>query len=192
MSDPIRPPEHLNDGQALLGERGFTTGHRWYHGTSSALVDPILHAGLKRSGDREMQAATEKTMATIGNSYQATTEPVYLTPSKALAYYWALQTVRRRRLRFGSDEQPAVLSVTLPDDLNGQVKPDVGAATLLLAGEGEAYMAYVARIYQDCGLAGPDIDLMKANRLEYLQTLGMAYIDSDIDAAHLAPVRDDA
>ena len=62
----------------------------------------------------------------------------------------------------------------------------------MLVGEGEAYMAYVARIYQDCGLAGPDIDLMKANRLEYLQTLGMAYIDSDIDAAHLAPVRDDA
>ena len=37
MSDPIRPPEHLNDGQALLGERGFTTGHRWYHGTLSLI-----------------------------------------------------------------------------------------------------------------------------------------------------------
>ncbi len=51
-------------------------------------------------------------------------------------------------------------------------------------------MGYVARMYQDRGLDGPDIDLMKADRLEYLHTLGMAYIDADIDAMHLQLLKD--
>ena len=190
MSNSTRPPDYLKDSVAALTAGGYTTSDVWYHGTSSALLESILQTGLKRSGDQAMQAAAEKTMATIGNSYQAATEPVYLAPSKELAYYWAQQTVRRRGARFAGDEQPVVLMVSLPDRLNAQVKPDVGAATLLLVGEGEEYMGYVARMYQDRGLDGPDIDLMKADRLEYLHALGMAYIDADIDAMYLQLLKD--
>ncbi|WP_370300225.1 hypothetical protein [Abyssibacter sp.] len=188
MPDSTLPPDHLKDSHALLSEHGYATSNTWYHGTSSALAESIARHGIKRSGDRDMQAATEKTMATIGNSFQATTEPVYLTPSKELAYYWAQQIVQKRSSRFGGHEHPVVFAATLPESLNAQVKPDVGAATLLLHDAGEAYMAYLAGIYQANNLNVPDIDLMKADRLEYLHTLGMAYINADIDAAHVAVV----
>lgn len=178
-------PEFLKDAKDLLGENGFVTSNVWYHGTSSALLDSILQQGLKRSGDRELAVAAEKTMATIGNEYQETTEPVYLTPSKELAFYWAQQTVRRRQVRVGGDENPTVLTVTLPEQLNAQVRPDVGAASLLLLKEGEAYMAHLAALYQVQNQGIPDIDLMNADRMEYLQTLGMAYIDTDLDAQYL-------
>lgn len=119
-------------------------------------------------------------MATIGNSYTETTEPVFLTQSKELAYYWAKQTVRNRSVRIEGDEAPVVLEVKLPEGLNQKVKPDVGAASLLLLKEGENYLAYLATIYQENGLNIPEIDLMKADRMDYLNLLGMAYIDSDI------------
>ncbi len=33
-------------------------------------------------------------MATIGNNYTESVEPVFLTQSKELAYYWAQQTIQ--------------------------------------------------------------------------------------------------
>jgi hypothetical protein len=78
-----------------------------------------------------------------------------------------------------------VIAVKLPEELNLKVKPDVGAASLLLLKEGEDFMGYLAGIYQENGFGIPEIDLMKADRLKYLSVLGMAYINADIDASYL-------
>ncbi|WP_299198814.1 hypothetical protein [uncultured Amphritea sp.] len=179
-------PAFLKDAKELLTEQGFTTGNTWYHGTSSALVESINELGLKRSGDTDLNEAAKNTMATIGNNnYAETTEPVFLSQSKELAYYWAQQTVRNRGVRIEGDQQPVVFTVELPEALNAKVKPDVGAASLLLLQEGENYMAFLAGIYQENGFDLPEIDLMKADRMEYLNKLGMAYFDADIDASNL-------
>ncbi len=181
-------PDFLKDAKDLLTEQGFTTSSTSYHGTSSALVNAIIEQGLKRSGDKALKQAAKETMATIGNSYAESIEPVFLTQSKELAFYWAEQTVRNRSVRFQGSEQPVVLEVTLPEELNAKVKPDVGAASLLLVEEGEQFMAYLAAIYQANNFDAPEIDLMKANRLEYLHKLGMAYYDADISASYLQVV----
>ncbi|OPX54130.1 hypothetical protein SAMN02745127_03196 [Oceanospirillum multiglobuliferum] len=178
-------PDFLQDAKTLLTAQGFSTSNTWYHGTSSALVESIKAQGLKRSGDRALKDAAKKTMATIGNHYTETTEPVFLTQSRELAFYWAEQAVRNRSVRVEGNEHPVVLAVTLPDALNEKVKPDVGAASLLLVAEGEAFMAHLARVYQQSGFEAPEIDLMKAERMEYLNKLGMAYFDADIDASCL-------
>ena len=178
-------PTFFKDAKDLLSEQGFAASNTWYHGTSSALVNSIKAQGLKRSGDKALKEAAKKTMATIGNDYTESVEPVFLTQSKELAFYWAEQTVRNRSVRIEGEEQPVVLAVDLPEDLNAKVKPDVGAASLLLLKEGEEFMAYLAGIYQESGLGAPDIDLMKAERMEYLHKLGMAYYDADIDSACL-------
>lgn len=183
-----KPPAHLQDAKHLLSAQGFATSNTWYHGTSSALVDSILQHGLKRSGDQALNQAAKQTMATIGNSFEATLEPVYLTQSRELAYFWAEQTARNRSVRVGGDNTPAVIRATLPDALQAQVKPDVGAATLLMVETGERYMEYVAQLYQASGLPMPDIDLKAADRMAYLHTLGMAYVDADFDASLLAVV----
>lgn len=178
-------PDFLKDAKNLLSEQGFASSKVWYHGTSSALVDSIEAQGLKRSGDKALKEAAKKTMATIGNDYTESVEPVFLTQSKELAFYWAEQTVRNRSVRIEGNEHPVVFAVELPEDLNAKVKPDVGAASLLLLKEGEEFMAYLADIYQQSDLDAPDIDLMNAERMEYLNKLGMAYYDADIDSAYL-------
>jgi hypothetical protein len=185
-------PALFQDAKNLLTEQGFTTSNTWYHGTSSALVDSIKNQGLIRSGDSVLKDAAKKTMATIGNIYTESIEPVFLTPSKALAFYWAEQAVRNRSVRIEDNGQPVVFTVMLPDELNRQVKPDVGAASLLLLKEGENFMAYLTDIYQTNSLDGPDIDLMQAERNEYLRILGMAYINADIEALHIKLITDES
>ena len=186
----IDVPAYLQDAKDLLSEQGFAIKDTWYHGTSSALLPAINEQGLKRSGDQALNQAAKQTMATIGNNYTETTEPVFLTQSKELAYYWATQTVRNRSVRFEGEEAPVVLAVNLPEALAPKVKPDVGAVSLLMVAEGEAFMAYLAGIYQANGLGAPEIDLMKAERMEYLTKLGMAYIDQDIDPQFIDTVLD--
>ncbi|SFX03618.1 hypothetical protein SAMN02745752_00297 [Marinospirillum alkaliphilum DSM 21637] len=182
-------PAFLKDSKDLLTEQGFATSNVWYHGTSSALIESIQQQGILRSGDQALREATRKTMATIGDDgYTDTTEPVFLTQSKALAWYWARQTVRNRSVRFEGKEEPVVFAVQLPENLNAEIRPDVGAASLLLLEAGEHYLAYLAEIYQDNGFNLPVIDLMKADRMEYLKLLGMAYIDRDIPANHVSLV----
>jgi hypothetical protein len=178
-------PNYLKDGKDVLSKDGFVSSNVWYHGTSSALVNSIQENGLKRSGDKALKAAAKKTMATIGNHYTETIEPVFLTQSKEVAFYWAEQTVRERSVRIEGDESPVVFEVTLPEALNSKVKPDVGAASLLLLKDGEHFMVHLASIYEenDCGI--PEIDLMKADRMEYLTTLGMAYYDDDIETNNI-------
>ncbi|PID43056.1 MAG: hypothetical protein CSB48_07080 [Proteobacteria bacterium] len=182
-------PGYLQDAQTLLTKHGFTTSDVWYHGTSSALVHSIKEQGLKRSGDRAIKQAAKKTMATIGNHYTESIEPVFLTQSKELAWYWAQQTVRNRMVRFEETETPVVLAVKLPEELLSEVKPDVGARSLLLLPEGEHYLARLAIIAERCGIEPPAIDLMKADRMEFLNTLGMAYIDRDIPAECIEEIK---
>jgi hypothetical protein len=178
-------PTFLQDSKYLLTKQGFAASNTWYHGTSSALIDSIKEHGLKRSGDQALKAAAKKTMATIGNYYTESVEPVFLTQSKELAYYWAQQAIRNRSVRIEGTELPAVIKVSLPEALNNKVKPDVGAASLLLVKEGEQFMAFLAGIYVQNDFETPNISLMKADRLEYLNKLGMAYYDADIDASLL-------
>jgi len=181
-------PSHLQDAQTLLSESGFAIGDTWYHGTSSALLDSIKANGLNRSGDKSMKQAAKQTMATIGNAYTESIEPVFLTQSKEVAHYWANQAVRDRSVRVEGEETPVVLAVTLPEALNSLVKPDVGAASLLLLKEGEAYLAHITGLYEKSGLSEPSIDLMNADRLEYLNKLGMAYLNQDVDAQYVSLV----
>lgn len=187
-------PAHFQDARELLTPQGFTVGEVWYHGTSSALLPAILSCGLKRSGDQAMKQAAKQTMATIGNHYRESIEPVFLTQSKELAYYWASQTVRNRGARVGSHvnpgstEIPVVVEVNLPAGLREGVKPDVGAISLLMVKDGEQFLAHVAGLYQAAGQEMPTLDLMKANRLEFLHKLGMAYYNDDIDAQYVREV----
>ena len=181
-------PTFLQDSKYLLTKQGFAASNTWYHGTSSALIGSIKEHGLKRSGDQVLKAAAKKTMATIGNHYTESVEPVFLTQSKELAYYWAQQAIRNRSVRIEGTELPAIITVNLPEALNNKVKPDVGAASLLLVKEGEKFMAFLTGIYLENNFETPNIDLMKADRLEYLNKLGMAYYDADIDASLLGIV----
>lgn len=182
MSDT---PKYLQDSKKLLSEEGFAINGTWYHGTSSALWGSIQKFGLKRSGDRDLKQAAKKTMATIGNKYTETIEPVFLTQSKELAYYWAQQSVRERGVRFEGEEKPVVVQINLPDSLKEKVKPDVGAMSLLLLEDGEKYLAYITKLRQSIGLSELNIDLKSADRMAYLELLGMAYIDQDIDVSCL-------
>jgi len=176
-------PGYVQDAKSVLTKDGFTTNDTWYHGTSSALLSSIKGQGLKRSGDRALKQAAKSTMATIGNNYTESIEPVFLTQSKELAYYWAQETVRERGARFEGEETPIVLQVNLPTHMLAKVKPDVGAASLLLTKSGEAFMSFLSSVYDRCGFGTPDIDLKNADRSEYMDTLGMAYIDKDIATA---------
>jgi len=86
-------------------------------------------------------------------------------------------------VRFVGDEQPVVLALDLPDALQLQIKPDVGAAALLMAGD--PVVEYLEALYSRAGLAFPELDPIRVDRMEYLAKWGMAYIDQDIDAANL-------
>jgi hypothetical protein len=181
-------PQHLQDAKNLLSTDGFATNGIWYHGTSSALLPSIQEQGLNRSGDIALNQAAKNTMATIGNHYTESVEPVFLTQSKELAYYWASQTVHNRHIRFEGDEEPVVVAVNLSQPQQEKVKPDVGAASLLLMESGEKFMVNLAQIYQNSGLDTPDIDLMNADRMTFLNKLGMAYINQDISVEFIEQV----
>lgn len=187
MIDMTELPEIYNDIDTVLTKDGFSVPADgvWYHGTSSALLDSIVESGLNRSGDQAFNQAAKNTMATIGNNYTEQREPVFVTQSKALAYFWAEQCVRRRSVRFDGEESPVVLTITLDNATAAKVRPDVGAAGLLMIKEGEAFMIYLAKLYEEAGLEALDIDLMKADREEYLNKLGMAYIDQDLSSEQI-------
>lgn len=179
-------PSYLQDSETLLSEDGFAHSDVWYHGTSSALVGSINGSGLRRSGDSAMNQAAKNTMATIGNNYTEQREPVFLTQSKELAYYWAQQAVRRRSVRIEGEETPVVFEVKLPSEQLSKVRPDVGAASLLMMKDGEAFMFFLAKLYEENNAGILDIDLMKADRDEYLNKLGMAYFDGDIAPGYVS------
>lgn len=180
----IATPTYLQDANQLLSTDGFKTTGNWYHGTASGLTDAILEKGLIGSGDAELNQKTKSTMATIGNSYTERKDPVFLTQSKELAYYWANNKAELRKSRFGEDETPVVLELTLPEALASKVKTDVGAATMLLAGN-DPYLEHVQALYTRNKILLPELDPANIDRMAYLNILGMAYIDVDVPAEHL-------
>ncbi|MFT7185635.1 MAG: hypothetical protein ACI84K_001017 [Pseudohongiellaceae bacterium] len=177
-------PSNLHDAKELLTKEGFKIGTTWYHGTSSELVASIKEHGLKRSGDKALKKTAKHIMATIGNSYTESIEPVFLTQSKELAHYWAMQTVNERVVHTGIGETPVVIAINLPEEIEGKVKPDVGAASLFLV-EGSDFLKHIGSIYKEHGFDEPIMDPSKADRLDYLNKLGMAYINADIDVNYL-------
>ncbi len=181
-------PSYLQDAKSLLSKDGFTTSNVWYHGTSSVLVSSILETGLKPSGDQALNQATKKTMATIGNTYTESIEPIFISPCREIAYYWAQQTVKRRGHRFSEDEQPVVIGIELPPELSSQVKPDVGAVSLLMLDEGERYLAFLAKLYEQNNVGPLDINLRKADRMDYLRKLGLGYYQDAIDAKYVSMI----
>ncbi|MEH6650717.1 MAG: hypothetical protein V7707_11880 [Motiliproteus sp.] len=183
-------PTYLQDASSLLSEAGFASGETWYHGTSSVLVDSIMEQGLNGSGDQALQQVARDTMATIGDkAFQQTKEPVFLTQSRELAFYWAERCVRDRSVRFEGNEQPVVLALDLPETLRQKVKPDVGAAALLMANS-DGVFEYLETLYSRFDLVFPELDPVRADRMEYLTKLGMAYIDQDIDSDYLRVLTD--
>ncbi|MAA72520.1 MAG: hypothetical protein CL679_12440 [Bermanella sp.] len=191
MTTNIDTPEHLQDAEALLTDAGFTTSNTWYHGTSSGLTKQILEQGLKRSGDNEINQATKKAMATIGNTYTERKEPIFLTQSKQLAYYWATQKVRARKVHTGNDETPEVIEITLDETLNAGVKPDVGAVVMLM--DLHPYMGYLEEIYKAKGVPFDLDDIqtnaMELNREDYLNKFGLAYYGKSMSAKVLKLVK---
>ncbi|MCG8382582.1 MAG: hypothetical protein MJA28_10280 [Gammaproteobacteria bacterium] len=173
-------PSLYQDMDNMLTKQGFMTSHTWYHGTTSTLGEAILSNGLKQSGDKTMRQVNERTMATIGADYTAPREPIFLTPSKSLAYYWAERKKYIRRVRLGLEEKPVVIQLNLSDELSQKVKPDVGATSFLLMEEGEQYMSFLSTLYEVKGLGQPTANPAELDRLDYLTKLGFAYIDADI------------
>lgn len=190
MSTKLDVPASMKDSSELLSATGFATSNIWYHGTTSGLSAAIIEKGLIGSGDHEINQATKSAMATIGNKYTERKEPVFLTQSKELAYYWATQKVRARRIHTGNDETAQVVQVTLNEALNANVKPDVGAAVMLL--DLNPYMGYLEEVYKANGLA-LDLDALQENvvtmdRNDYLNRLGLAYYQKDIAPENLTIV----
>ncbi|MFC3151673.1 hypothetical protein ACFOEK_11605 [Litoribrevibacter euphylliae] len=181
-------PAFLQDAKELLTKDGFTTGDVWYHGTSSALLESIQKQGLSRAGDKAMKHVQKSTLATIGDSMAESHEPICLTQSKELAYFWAAQTVRDRSVRFEGEEQPVVLEITLPSDYQELVKPDTGYAGMLLVDGGGKYMELIKDLYKASGSELPEIDPLRADRSVYLNTLGLAYIDKNIPPEYIKEV----
>ncbi len=179
-------PSHLQDLDKLIGENGIVTGDKWYHGTSSALVESIQQEGLKRSGDKAMNQAAKSTMATIGNNFTETIEPVFLTQSKELAYFWAQETVRKRSVRVEGEEEPVVFELALPKEQLAKVKPDVGAAGMLIVHGGGEYLEFLKARYAASGQEFPELDLSTIDREDYIRVLGMAYLDQDVAVEYLS------
>ena len=177
-------PDFLKDATALLSADGFRTSNVWYHGTSSGLVEPILTHGLIGGGDTETKEREQQTLGTIGNRQFEANDPVYLTQSRELALFWAINKAHMRNLYFRQNEIPVVMQVSLDPS---QVTGDVGAAALLYE-PGNHYILTLKEIYEDAGIAWDDVDPMKADRNYYLHKLGMAYCKDTIPAEQLSVV----
>lgn len=182
-------PASLKDAASLLSDTGFKVTGTWYHGTSSGLIPSINKKGLKRSGDTESMNADAKTMSTIGGSVNEIIEPIFLTQSKELAYFWAVQKSNSRSRRLGKTETPTVIEINLPDALQELVKTDVGAMPILMNTE-HPYLAFINDIYAANNLESPVNKLiedpMSNPREVYLELLGLAYINKKIPGEHLS------
>ena len=182
----IETPAFLKDASELLSDNGFATSDVWYHGTASGLLASIKEKGLKRSGDAEFNQSVKQTMATIGNTYTETIQPVFLTQSKELAYYWANLKTTYRSQRLGQPETPVVLAVNLSDELKDKAKADAGGAALVMSHD--AYIEYVETVHLDNKIELGKLDPMSMDGKFCLEKLGLAYIDKDIPADCVALV----
>ncbi len=172
-------PEQYKDSVDSLKNGGFEIGSTWYHGTTSGLLPNIQSKGLVGSGDVDFNAATAKAMKTIGAEFTESKDPIFLTPSKEMAYFWAQEKTNVRNQRFGGDEKPVVLEVSLPETLQASVHPDVGAAAMFMTGEHQ-YLTQLDAYYVARGVTLKDSSGSGWNRESYLTQFGLAYLDHTI------------
>jgi hypothetical protein len=170
----LNTPAYLQDAKQLLTDEGFTTSNVWYHGTSSGLITSITNQGLVGGGDAALMKRMQSTLKTIQAPAFTAEDPVFLTQSKELAYYWAEQKAKSRNLYFSNGETAVVFAVTLSDDDNAKVKTDAGGAALLME-PGNAYLTHLKEVYKACGKELEEINPLKADRMDYLNKLGLAY-----------------
>ena len=170
----LNTPDFLQDAKQLLSDDGFATSNVWYHGTSSGLIPSVTNQGLVGGGDAALMKRMQSTLKTIQAPAFTAEDPVFLTQSKELAYYWAEQKSKSRNLYFNNDETPVVFEVTLSDEENAKVKTDAGGAALLME-PGNAYLTHLKEVYQACGKELEEINPLKADRMDYLNKLGLAY-----------------
>ena len=180
-------PSQFQDTQQLLSQDGFRVSNIWYHGTACGLLESIQQQGLKGAGDAELMSRQQHLLKTIGHSSIGSDDPIFLTQSKELAYFWAQQKTHSRNLAFQQQEQPVVLQITLSPEDNAQVKPDAGGAALMLE-PGNAYMTFLKDLYQQHGLTLEDINPLQAERQYFLQQLGLAYHQQPIASDCLKPL----
>lgn len=174
-------PPFLQDAQDLLSPAGFRCTGRWYHGTSSGLSERILSQGLRGTGDLETHAKMQQTMGTIGHDSSNHRDPLFITQSKELAYFWANQKAHNRNLYFQQQETPVVFELQLSDELQRQVTTDAGGAALLLE-PGNLYLLWLAELYSNCGQHFEKPDPFQMDRMDYLHKLGLAYLNADVPA----------
>ena len=177
-------PALFQDAQQLLTAQGFTTSTTWYHGTASGLVDSITSVGLVGSGDLETLQKHLETLGTIGHDHSAHKDPLFITQSKELAYYWALKKAHIRSRFHQQHETPVVFELQLSEELAAQVTTDAGGAALILE-PGNQYLQLLNEIYQEAGLTLETLDPFTCDRLDYLNKLGLAYLNAPVPADSL-------
>jgi hypothetical protein len=174
-------PHYLKDAAELLSSQGFRQTGKWYHGTASGLVNTILAQGLRGTGDILTLQKQMETLGTIGHQGSDHRDPLFITQSKELAYFWALQKAGTRNLYFRQDETAVVFEMNLPPELQAQVTTDVGGAAMLLE-PGNLYLSWLKELYQYLGFSLPELNPFSCDRMDYLNKLGLAYINVDVPA----------
>lgn len=189
--EPVIAPDYLKDAAAIISKDGFPTSNVWYHGTASSLVKGIKNKGLHGGGDAAWIKRTQGTLKTIGNRTFESQDPVFLTQSKELAYFWAQQRAHSRNVYFQKDETPVVLKITLNEEDNGKVNPDVGGAALIME-PNNTYVTYLKAIFEANGLDLDDFDPREADRMIYLDRLGLAYTNDYIPGKFIEVISADS
>jgi hypothetical protein len=184
-------PDYLKDAASLMSDDGLTVSNVWYHGTASSLVKGIKNKGLHGGGDAAWIKRTQGTLQTIGNRTFESQDPVFLTQSKELAYFWAQQRAHSRNLYFQKDENPVVIKITLNEADNAKVNPDAGGAALVME-PNNAYVTYVKTIFAANGRDLDDFDPTKADRMIYLNRLGLAYTNDFISGKFIEVVAENS
>ena len=184
--ESLTAPSYLQDFSQLVGADGVRLTGNWYHGTASGLQSPILTNGLIGGGDAELTNKLQGTLKTIGHQSVDVQEPVFLTQSKELAYFWAQQKAHTRSIYFGEQETPIVIEAKLPLAMTDKVKPDAGGMALLLE-PGNLYFTYLRELYKGNGheLAEEENPL-KLDRSYFLNKIGLAYCNDAIPAEYLS------
>ncbi|MFQ3171296.1 MAG: hypothetical protein ACI9DG_001330 [Oleispira sp.] len=184
-------PDYLKDAASLMSDDGLASSNVWYHGTASSLVKGIKNKGLHGGGDAAWIKRTQGTLQTIGNRTFESQDPVFLTQSKELAYFWAQQRAHSRNLYFQKNENPVVIKITLNEVDNAKVNPDAGGAALVME-PNNAYVTYVKTIFAANGRDLDDFDPTKADRMIYLNRLGLAYTNDFISGKFIEVVAENS
>jgi len=174
-------PDFLQDAKQLLSATGFATDGTWYHGTASGLVESIQANGLIGSGDAEGLEKHLQTLSTIGHEASSHKDPLFVTQSKELAYFWANRTAHNRNLYFQKDEKPVVFELNLPEELQAKVITDAGGAALVLE-PGNLYILWLEDLYKNLGFELTKPDPFSCDRMDYQNFLGLSYINEAVPA----------